>query len=129
MITNRICERRYKDVESNTGKPIVTEMVVRYNKILRGQRYKHFKGNIYVVDTVACDTDNNEFRIIYHLAGAPDMIFDRPLAEFMSLVDFYKYPEAGQIRRFELIPHDNTAVHATDETKVESILFEGSESN
>lgn len=129
MITNRVCDRRYKDAEPNTGKPIVTEMVVRYNKILRGQRYRHFKGNIYVVDTVACDTDNNEFRIIYHLASAPDMIFDRPLAEFMSLVDFYKYPEAGQIRRFELIPHDDIEVHVVNETESEGTLGEGSEGN
>ena len=66
-----------------------------------GALYRHFKGNIYVVDDVATHTETNEELVIYHRL-ASDKEYARPKEMFLSEVDKEKYPDCEQKWRFEL---------------------------
>ena len=68
---------------------------------LVGKAFKHFKGNIYFVDSVAMNADTNEVMIIYHDIQDIESIWARPYSEFTGPVDKQKYPNAKQERRFE----------------------------
>ena len=66
-----------------------------------GALYRHFKGNIYVVDDVATHTETNEELVIYHRL-ASDKEYARPKEMFLSEVDKEKYPDCEQKWSFEL---------------------------
>ena len=74
-----------------------------YNREMVGNRYQHFKGNIYEVDHIGVDTRDLALVVVYHEQYHPFLIWCRPLEEFLSPVDHEKYPEAGQKFRFEKI--------------------------
>lgn len=68
-----------------------------------GFRYRHFKGNIYVVTDIAIHSETEEPMVIYKSFDKPDLVWCRPLDMFMSEVDHKKYPEVKQLMRFERI--------------------------
>ena len=72
-----------------------------YNREMAGSRYRHFKGNVYVVDHVGIDTRSLSLVVVYHEQYHPFVTWCRPLEEFLSLVDREKYPDADQKYRFE----------------------------
>lgn len=72
-------------------------------EIHKGQKYRHFKGNIYEIIDVATHTENLEELIIYQSDGK---VWARPKNMFLSEVDHEKYPEVKQKYRFELIDND-----------------------
>ena len=77
-------------------------------RIVIGGTYRHFKGNDYVVEGIACDTETLELNVIYRsLYGHPqfgtDVLWSRSLEAFASEVDHEKYPEVTQRYRFELV--------------------------
>ena len=74
-----------------------------YNREMVGNRYQHFKGNIYEVDHIGVDTRDLALVVVYHEQYHPFLIWCRPLEEFLSPVDHEKYPEAGQKYRYEKI--------------------------
>ena len=74
-----------------------------YNREMVGNRYQHFKGNIYEVDHIGVDTRDLALVVVYHEQYHPVLILCRPLEEFLSPVDHEKYPEAGQKYRYEKI--------------------------
>ncbi len=68
----------------------------------QGERYRHFKGNLYEIVIIARDSETLEEKVVYKEVDG-DAAYVRPLSMFMSPVEKEKYPEAEQEYRFELV--------------------------
>lgn len=69
--------------------------------VVIGGIYKHFKGNIVKVLTVAKYTEDPIRQMVIY--ECDNGIYARPRDMFLSLVDKEKYPDATQEYRFELV--------------------------
>lgn len=78
--------------------------------IVPDQVYRHFKGNIYKVITLAKHTETGQEMVVYRDVYGSHDTYVRPREMFESPVDKVKYPDATQEYRFELM----------DENEVES---------
>lgn len=63
--------------------------------------YRHFKGNIYQIITLARHSEDGMRMVVYQQMYAPYEVYVRPLEMFMSRIDTRKYPDARQVYRFE----------------------------
>jgi hypothetical protein len=73
------------------------------NELIIGRVYKHFKGNYYVVEGVALDSETKEEMVIYRRLYEDGGLWVRPKSMFLSEVDHNKYPAVKQKYRFELV--------------------------
>ena len=76
-----------------------------------GRIYRHFKGDYYLVEAVAKDSETNTDMVIYRKLYGDGGLWVRPLSMFLSKVDRDKYPEVSQEDRFQLQEIPSPAGH------------------
>ena len=76
-----------------------------------GRVYRHFKGDYYVVEAVAHDSETGEAVVIYRKLYGDGGRWVRPRAMFLEPVDKEKYPDTKQDYRFELQEIRSVAGH------------------
>ena len=64
--------------------------------------YKHFKGDSYIVEDIAIDSETGEKTVIYRSLYGNGTLFVRPLTSFLEEVDHKKYPDIKIKYRFTL---------------------------
>lgn len=89
------------DLQSTEYRMNQQALARKYKEEMAGKVYKHFKGNLYQVDTIAVHSETSELRVIYHSVNDDTLVWDRSLPMFLSPVDKVKYPDVKQELRFE----------------------------
>lgn len=69
-------------------------------KVCSGQKWRHFKGGLVKIVTVANHSESAEPLVIYKCESGT---YARPLDMFLSEVDHDRYPDTKQRYRFELV--------------------------
>ena len=76
-----------------------------------GRVYRHFKGDYYLVEGVANDSETGAPFVIYRKLYGDGRLWLRPLEMFLSKVEKEKYPDCPQEYRFELQEIPSKAGH------------------
>lgn len=66
-------------------------------EVLIGRIYKHYKGNYYIVENLALNTETEEQMVIYKALYEDGKVFARPISSFTEKLD-----GLNQKHRFEL---------------------------
>lgn len=83
--------------------------IAALRKQMVGKRYRHFKGNFYIVDGLALHSETEDPYVVYHREGHNGELWIRPLNMFLSPVDKAKYPDVQQEFRFEIVNEEVTS--------------------
>ena len=73
--------------------------------------YRHFKGDYYLTEAIANDSETGEPFVVYRKLYGDGGLWIRPLEMFLSEVDHEKYPDCEQKYRFELQEIESAAGH------------------
>ena len=87
---------------------------------VEGELYRHFKGGLYRIVTIAQHTETQEGLVIYRSEDDPSKVWARPVTLFCSPVDRVKYPDATQEMRFEKVTGDGKTVSPAPAAKAAS---------
>ncbi|MCR5620024.1 MAG: DUF1653 domain-containing protein [Lachnospiraceae bacterium] len=80
---------------------------------VEGELYRHFKGGLYRIVTIAQHTETQEGLVVYRSEDDPSKVWARPVTLFCSPVDRVKYPDAAQEMRFEKVTGDGRTASST----------------
>ena len=116
MFREEVNKNKYPDVEQTYRFEEIVDIEVPVSlseidskssdgTISSGKKYRHFKGNEYVVVCIARDTEDKNIRemVVYQDLQDANKIWVRPLSMFKEKVDKVKYPDVEQTYRFEEI--------------------------
>lgn len=81
------------------------------NELKLKKIYRHFKGDLYLVEDVAKHSETDEEYVIYRKLYGDCSLWIRPKEMFLSPVDREKYPDCEQEYRFQLIEINSVAGH------------------
>ena len=73
------------------------------NKLVIHGIYKHFKGDHYLVEDIALDSETHKEMVVYRKLYDDCSLWVRPIEMFLSEVDHNKYPKVEQKYIFELV--------------------------
>lgn len=76
-----------------------------------GHIYRHFKGDYYLAEALAHDSETGAACVIYRKLYGDGGLWVRPLEMFLGKVDKEKYPDIQQEYRFELQDIPSAAGH------------------
>lgn len=68
-----------------------------------GDKYRHFRGNLYQILTIGKHADTLEEYVVYQALYGEFQVFIRSLQDFFCVLDKGKYPDAQQKHRFEKV--------------------------
>ena len=84
--------------------------------------YRHFKGNVYQIITIARHSETKVKMVVYQQLYAPYEVYVRPLDMFMSKIDTDKFPNEKQKYRFEKLDiRGEDKVDSPKETSAETL--------
>lgn len=96
------CLEQALEARAAAQEPVAAPEPVAENALVIHGIYRHFKGDSYLVEDVAHDSETGEEVVVYRKLYGDGSLWVRPKAMFLSPVDHEKYPEAPQRWRFEL---------------------------